>query len=1017
MRGFSCSALSRLLLGVSAIGLAATPFSASAQVTPPAPDQAQSADLEEIVVTGIRASLRQSLELKRDAQGVVDAISAEEIGKFPDTNLAESLQRITGVSIDRANGEGQFVTVRGFGPEYNLVLLNGRQLPTSIIGDGNSAPVSRSFDFANLASEGVTALEVYKSGRATIPTGGIGSTINVRTPRPLDKTGLRGSFSTRGDYDTSQNGHVDVTPEVSGLISDTFADDRVGILIDGSYQLRKFSQNAANVGFREGYLGSENNWGSLAEPGTPGAANVTNRPGPTDVYQVPQNASYDIIDGRRERINGQAVLQFRPTDTLTGTVDYTYSRETVRVRDNSVGIWFNHGDTSSSWTNGPVAGANFYTERFGVPAFDPTLTAAENAENVNSAYKDLAYSASQTASRSENKSLGGNVVWEGPGGITLTLDAHHSTAVSKPDSPYGNSNSFGAAIFGIQNQTVSFQNKLPTISFNLYPGLDPLDASLIVPTGSAFRNSYFKDRIDQVQLKGHYDHGDGFMDSLDWGFEYTDNQVRSAYSVLQNNTWGGAGGSTIAERAAAAALLPDGIFRLVSIPDKFSGISGANSPGIVNQFYAFDLPTALRLTDATYSTCGGTLTCRLPFTTDSRVNERTYAPYFQFNGKYELFDHPGHFIAGVRYEKTRVVASALVPTPTGGQQDSQNEFDVLFSGQGFTTFKGDYDNWLPAVDVDIEPIDDVKLRASYSHTITRADYGSLQGGRNLSTLFRIGGGTGSVGNPNLAPYKSKNIDLSAEWYYGNESFVSAGYFNKHVSNYIGRTQFNTTIPNVAAPTTTIDGVTTNGPRYQAALNALGPNATFFQIQQYYRANFPQFVGPAGQLLAGPGDPLVNFVISTPFNSDQTATVDGFEFGIQHNFWDTGFGAILNYTIVNSNASFNNTIPHTTAQFAVAGISDSANVVLFYDKDGIQARAAYNWRAGYFAGGSTDPQYVNSYGQIDVSASYAITSSIAVFFEGINVTDENRSGHLRSGQAINFVQEQAGRYSLGVRYTF
>ena len=105
-----------------------------------------------IVVTGLRASLRDSMNLKRNAQGVVDAISAEDIGKFPDTNLAEALQRITGVSIDRANGEGQYVTVRGFGPEFNLVLLNGREMPTSNIGPGSAPPSSRSFDFANLAS-------------------------------------------------------------------------------------------------------------------------------------------------------------------------------------------------------------------------------------------------------------------------------------------------------------------------------------------------------------------------------------------------------------------------------------------------------------------------------------------------------------------------------------------------------------------------------------------------------------------------------------------------------------------------------------------------------------------------------------------------------------------------------------------------------------------------------------------------------------------------------------------------
>ena len=142
----------------------------------------------DIVITGIRASLRQSMDIKKNAQGVVDAISAEEMGKFPDTNLAESLQRITGVSIDRSNGEGSFVTVRGFGPEYNLVLLNGRQMPTSSLsgGGGERAQLSRvRLRQPRLGrNRGGRSLQV---GPGDAPTGGIGATINIKTPRPLDR--------------------------------------------------------------------------------------------------------------------------------------------------------------------------------------------------------------------------------------------------------------------------------------------------------------------------------------------------------------------------------------------------------------------------------------------------------------------------------------------------------------------------------------------------------------------------------------------------------------------------------------------------------------------------------------------------------------------------------------------------------------------------------------------------------------------------------------------------------------
>jgi TonB-dependent receptor len=228
------------LVGVSALALAAVPETASAQdtatttgqpgdsETPPSPPKDETTS-DEIVITGIRASLRESMDIKRNAYGVVDAISAEDIGKFPDTNLAESLQRITGVSIQRDNGEGSFVTVRGFGPEFNLVTLNGRQMPTSSLGDGGSPPSTRSFDFANLASEGIAAVEVYKTGRASVASGGIGSTINIRTPRPLDRPGMRGSVAVKAVWDSSSEGDVTPTPEISGIFSDTFAGARVGL--------------------------------------------------------------------------------------------------------------------------------------------------------------------------------------------------------------------------------------------------------------------------------------------------------------------------------------------------------------------------------------------------------------------------------------------------------------------------------------------------------------------------------------------------------------------------------------------------------------------------------------------------------------------------------------------------------------------------------------------------------------------------------------------------------------------
>jgi TonB-dependent receptor len=1005
----------RWLASGSTIALSA-PVLAQAPTTPPPVDQTQQteeqrpttantssaeapANPSDIVITGIRASLRQSMDIKKNAQGVVDAISAEEMGKFPDTNLAESLQRITGVSIDRSNGEGSFVTVRGFGPEYNLVLLNGREMPTSSLsGGGGEAPNSRAFDFANLTSEGIAAVEVYKSGRVTLPTGGIGSTINILTPRPLDRPGMRATISAKGVLDTSRNGHNPITPEVSGIFSDTFADNRVGILVTGSYQRRKSSNNTANVGWRDGYLGSENNWGSLPATGQ------TNRPGPTDVYQVQQNASYDLNDIDRERINGQAVLQFRPFDNLTGTLDYTYSQNTVETRNSNVGVWFNFGDVHSEWTDGPVAGPIFYSEHFCHAGVDPNCTLG----------KDLSYSGALISDRSINKSLGGNLAWDAFGRLHLQLDAHHSTAVSKPNNKFGTSMSVGNAVFGIADQTVNYENDLPVINVNMYPEVDELNPANITPTGNAFRTAYFKDRIDQGQLKGNWDFDGSFLDSIDFGVSYVDHKLRSAFGVLQNDTWGGAG---------PASDIPDDIFTLESLPDKFPRISGHNDPAMIQSFYTFDFERMVELINGLYGTCTHPLTgtpagdgCLAKFSTDRRITEKTLAPYLQANMVFDLFQRPSHLRAGVRYERTKINSAALVPVPIGTQWVAANEFNLIPGpDSAFTTIKGKYHEWLPAVDFDVEPIHNVKLRASYSHTITRADYASMQGGLTLDNLFRVGGGTGAQGNPALLPYKSKNIDLSAEWYYGRESYLSVGYFHKDVSNFISNTRVDQTAFGLHTPV--------GGPRYNAAVAALGASATADSIRTYIAANYPSsvIITGSGQILIQslPEDPLLNFQITTPTNSDQKAKIYGWEFNIQHSFWNTGFGAILNYTIVNGSAKFNNALPSSVFQFALAGLSDSANAVVFYDKGGIQARLAYNWRDKFLAssGGGRNPFYTEAYGQLDGSASYEFRKGITAFVEGINLTGSSRRGHMRHVNNVTFVSPGYARYMAGVRVSF
>lgn len=981
-------AIGQLMISASAVALSISAQPAFAQ------DQAvvTEADSEEIIVSGIRASLKQAQDIKRDAQGVVDAISAEDIGKFPDTNLAEALQRITGVSIDRQSGEGSTVTVRGFGPEFNLVVLNGRQMPTSTLGDGFSAPSSRSFDFGNLAAEGVAGVEVYKSGRASLPTGGIGSVINIKLPRPLDRPGLNGSIGVKAVSDSSQLYNKDITPEISGIVSKTFADDKIGILLAGSYQQRNGGQAQFTVGnWRPGYAGAENNWGTLANPGDPRFANIQNRPGPTDIYQVPQNAAYDFYDFKRERINGQAVLQFRPTDTLDIAVDYIFSQNTFDSRQNSIGVWFNHNDTSSSWTDGPAAGANFYSENFG---------AGEG--------KDLAITGAVGSNRNVNHSIGGNIKWDGPGGLRLELDGHHSTAESKPTSPYGSGIAIGAAIFGVASQRVDFTTDMPVMSVTMHPGAEIVPAN-IRPAGNAFRNAYMKDRIDQISLRGGYDFDASFIESLDFGVGYIDNQVRTAFGVIQNDTWGG---------TLSAADTPDSLFVTRGLSNDLAGMNGSDNAAIIPNYFRIDTAGLISLLDSRLNICAAAPgdTCLAPYSTDRRIREKSVTPWVQTFHSFDLGDSELNLRFGLRYEETKITSKALVAIPTGTIWVAQNEISLVQApGTDFTTLTGKYENWLPAIDIDVSPVNNVKLRASYSHTITRPDYASMQGGITLGQPLRVGAGgsQASAGNPALLPYKSKNVDLSAEWYYDQASYVSVGFFNKDVSNFIANGTTQTPLFDLPDPS--------QGAAANAARAALGANASFDQIVAWVQTNrpadFAAGVGTAGGILGRASDPDVVFTYTQPSNSAQKARLYGWELALQHSFWDTGFGTILNYTVVKSDTSFDNTLPWTATQFAVTGASDSANAVLYYDKNGLQARVAYNWRDKFLAGKDQDPYYIKAYGQFDVSASYEFMTGLTAFVEGINITNADRTGVRRNDRAVFFSAPGYARYAAGVRFNF
>lgn len=959
----------------------------------PAPAAAASAPAatQTIVVKGLRSSMESSLDLKREGQGLVDGISAEDIGKFPDTNLAESLQRISGVSIDRSIGEGSRVTVRGVGPDFNLVLLNGRQMPASSIAD-TTAPSSRAFDFGNLASEAIAGIEVYKTSRAATPTGGIGAAINIKTARPLENPGERGSFGVKGVVDTSNSNLPstmrgdEFTPEVSGIYSNTFADGKFGVAVSGSHQVRDLGYNQAAVA--GGWFTYKGNEGPLANPNL-NLADVTNKPDASDIYSLPQNLVYSVNGVQRQRTNGQLTLQFAPTKSLTATLDYTYSELKLQTRRNELSAWFDQASQSSSaWTDGPIASPIFYSETRG-PGTSP----------LRRGLADLAMAGSQFATRNENKSTGLNIAWKATERLRFEFDAHSSTAESGADGPFGSNNVIGTASFNRATTAVDFSRDFPVLS--IYD--TNIDAAQMKVTGSSFRNSYMKSGVDQAQLKGQFKFEDD--SKLDFGLNLTKVKNRSAFSVVQQDDWGGA--------QSDVADIPDNVWRADSIRHYFSKIGGSSSPALFNQFFTWDFKTVRDLAAAARGNEALFLPAPRFDATDSRVKETSQSAYLQHVKDWDLV-FPMRTAVGLRYEKTDITSTAQVPAAVGINWVGVNEFAVQFAPTpGFTTLKGSYDHILPSIDFDVDLRDDVKLRASYGETIGRPGWSAIQGGQNLAPQAQFDGGTGSQGNPSLKPLKSKNFDFSLEWYYAKGSYAAVSYFRKEITNFITDTTIVATPFNLATPA---GGALWN----EAAASGCGDDRDC--IRTYIFDNYDGQFGvdkDTGVIAGQPGDPIMPFQIRSQVNSNRKATLDGLEFNVQHMFGRSGFGVSANYTVVNSDLKYKNA--STGEQLPLVGLSDSANLVVFYENDKWQVRAAYNWRDKFLTAlqdsARFNPVYTEAYGQLDINASYKLSDRLTVHAEIINVTDETQRLHGRSKSQVLYVTQTGPRYMFGANYRF
>jgi iron complex outermembrane recepter protein len=968
----------------------------AAQAQAPSTPAASSANqLQEIVVTGIRGSLERGLEIKKESIGVVDAMSAEQIGQFPDSDIGEAVARLPGVTVNRgslaystsagaptATGRVQGINVDGFGGSFNETLIEGRQ-----IASGNG----QVFDFSDFSAVYVGEIDVLKTPDMSLSSGNIGSTVNVKFPNPFDDPGTHAKAFYQEDMNSNAS-HG--TPNFGFLWSATSDDGKLGILLDGDYLDDKYkNQHQDIVGWK----------GTTSFACSSLAANYTTAFGSTGCASVgagatgnsavpvwyPQDmAMYlEYIDSRRK--DARASIQYRPTDNVLVTLDDNFSSDDEYDQRYQRSTWFGGFPDAQLDSNGTIV--NF--ENTGPTDFNSFI--ADQYITTNTP--------------------GINVLWNVNDNWTAELDADQSESLYNPnggytdidaDTGYGdvtnentgglvlNTNSNVLPYWSAVGPNVAATGSGAVISPN-YNGLNPFIIGSHVLPIQIQENS---DKINEAKLDATWHAGDT---KANFGIQYIDDLWNSSqWSTFQNNYWQIWGGYGPASGNTQGVALPSSLFSTVNTGAWMPGYSGqGNLPSSLVAYNPYSVLNYLltQPADSGWSPSTGYPVWSGAADGDpaafqpgsqQHIDRTNYAPFIVVTQDVPLGDMSLNARLGLRYQKTdETIAGLAAPLIGMAWEGAADPTAYKFSTSTapvWTVVHNDYGYFLPALDLNLMVTPNFKLRFDVSRTESAPANQDLIPNTTYGGRVNALGATGN--NPDLMPYESTNLLLGAEWYYAPNDYVSGESFFKDVKNF---------------PTSNVVDVTVPGITDPAPCSYVG-TATF--------------TDPTC------GKPAV-FAEST-FTNQGKADVDGIEVTWQQMLmW--GFGLQINGTYVHTNGDFNN-YSLTSNQFAVTGLGNSANFIGFYQAHGFQARLAVQWQGtqlltlGQEQGGAAfgnEPVYLAAATELDFSAHYDIDSNLSVYFQGTNLTNTIYHSYGRfSDQTLNLI-DYGRDYALGVRASF
>ncbi len=979
------------LLGSAAWLAAASPAAAQDATAQPAPSvdtiqpdagtaTAQEDQGNEVVVTGFRQSLTAAIGAKRNDSGIVDVIVAEDIADFPDQNLAESLQRIPGVAIDRDAGEGRGITVRGLGPDFTRIRLNQLEALATTGGTDSSGGANRSrgFDFNVFASELFSRLTVRKSASAEVDEGSLGSTVDLQTARPFD---YRQGFVMSASGQMGYNDLADQwEPRGAFLISDTFLDGRLGVLASVAYSRRSLYEE----GFSSVRWDAGNSVGGFCSPAghvplnpTTTATNCganSNIPGftaPTRLPNTPTNqAEYDEASlaanvhprlpryGRltheQERLGVTFALQARPWEGALFTVDILHARlQATRQEDFLEAISFSRTAAQGGKPQTSVVQAEY----------DP------NGNLLYGVFNGVDIRSESRFDRLDTKFWQYQIQWdqEVTDRLRFTWLVGHSS--SDFNNPVQTTTTLDAP--NVNGYTIDFRNSRsqPTITYpfdvtspaawqliGTPPGVTPSNITpseiRIRPQGAnngftTFRGDAAWDAIpDRITLKLG-----GFYRNYDFEtFEFR--------RVNQNDT---------------ILALPAGttLAQVTTLLTGF-GSGGGNSSWLIPNLNAIASLYNIYCNCLQSGNAGGPGDFTLSSITNGnargnnrQVREQDTGAYAQFDFRTELFGRPVRGNIGVRYVHTDLRAA--------GYQ--------ALGGGTLTVVNRSYDDWLPSANVSMDVTHDFVIRLAAARVMARPQLGNLSPGGSINTTGQL---SITTGNPLLDPFRATTVDASFEWYFAPESLLAVGLFYKDIGTFIQTLR--TEIP-------------------------------------FNQTGLPLSLLPANFT----GNEL--FLVTAPINT-QGGPLKGFEISYQQPFRFLpgplrNLGAILNFTYVESKIAYVTSSTNATPiRDDLVNLSPrSWNATLYYDDGRFSIRGSVAYRADYLQrvpaqNVANDVEGKNSTLNVDAAASFQINDNITLTAEAINLTDEYNDQFVdRDRNSPSVVHHTGRQFYIGARVRF